>query len=152
MGAKKVIIYEPVKAHHELIKRNMLLNHVKGELHEEGIGSTDGIETIRYEATDVSFGHASKGPHEIQIKIRNVAKVIEESRADVAKFNCEGAEETLIDSPPEVLRKIDVYIIMAHTPEISKAIINKFKHSGFNMVKANRQNSFVCFKKKSSRL
>jgi FkbM family methyltransferase len=149
-GAEKVIIYEPVIAHHEFIKRNMLLNRVNGELHEEGIGSADDIKTIRYDATDPAFGLDSKGQHEMRIKIRNVANVIEESHADVAKFNCEGAEESLIYVPTEVLRKIDAYMIMAHTPKISKAIIDKFERSGFSLVKKNKQYSFVCFKKKGN--
>jgi len=152
MGAKKVIIYEPVVAHHELIKRNMSLNNVNAELHEEGIEKVNGFRTIGYQTTDVAFGLYSKGPYKIEIRVRDVAKVIEESHADIAKFNCEGAEESLIDVPAKVLRKIHVYMIMAHTPEIRKAIIDKFKRSGFSVVKEDKRHNFVCFERKSSEL
>jgi hypothetical protein len=44
LGAKKVIIYEPVVAHHEIIKINLSLNAVNAEIHEEGIGEIDGLQ------------------------------------------------------------------------------------------------------------
>ncbi len=147
MGAKMVVIYEPVPEHQEIIKQNMSLNNVKSEMHEAGVGSLDSIKTISYETTDLGFGNHGNGPNELQIRIQNIASVINESHANVAKFNCEGAEESLVDVPSEVLRKIDFYIIMAHTPEISKAIINKLTFSGFSLFKANKKRSFLCFKK-----
>lgn len=152
MGAKKIVLYEPVKSHHKVIKRNMLLNHVNAELHEEGIGNKDGFETIHYESADVGFGITSKGSHEMQIKIRNIAKVIEDSQAEIAKFNCEGGEVSLLGLSLEILGKIDVYIIMAHNPKISKALINKFLRSNFSLIKQNNDQSFLCFKKKKSNL
>jgi predicted RNA methylase len=44
LGAKKVIIYEPVVAHHEIIKINLSFNAVNAEIHEEGIGEIDGLQ------------------------------------------------------------------------------------------------------------
>jgi hypothetical protein len=93
----------------------------KAELHEEGSGEEDGPKLIRYDTVGVGFGFGDKGKHEMRIKVKNVRSVIEESGADVAKFDCEGAEKSLIDVPSEVLRKIDFYIIEVHTSEIKKA-------------------------------
>jgi len=151
MGARKVIIYEPVAVHHEFIKRNMFSNRVDAELHEEGIGNVDGTQTIHFAATDLGFGVVSSGQHEMEIKIKNAASVIEESHADVAKFDCEGAEESLVNVPSAVIRKIDFYMIEVHTSKIREAIIRKFNLSGFSLVKEVRARhgftSVIHFKK-----
>jgi FkbM family methyltransferase len=135
MGAKKVIIYEPVIAHHRLITKNVSLNHVNAEIHDEGIGNRDGTQIISYEETDTAFGLLGKGQHKMEIKIRDVAEIIDKSGANVAKFDCEGAEESLINVPSEILRRIELYIIEVHTPEIRRAIIEKFKASNFSLEK-----------------
>lgn len=135
MGAKKVVIYEPVLAHHKFISENILLNNIDAEIHSEGIGKTDGTQINNYEATDNYFGLVGKeGPHKMQIKIRNAADVLEESKADIAKFDCEGAEESLVHVPSDVLRKIDLYIIEVHSASIRKAIIEKFEQTRFNII------------------
>jgi FkbM family methyltransferase len=134
-GAKKVIIYEPVAYNHEFIKTNMALNGINAELHEEGIGEKDGYETIHYDTLGVGFGFKDEGTHEMKIKIRNIRSVIDESNADIAKFDCEGAERSLISVLSASLRRIGFYIIEVHTPEIKKALINKFKSSGFDLIR-----------------
>ena len=134
-GAAKVIIYEPVAINHEFIRTNIALNCINAELHEEGIGEKDGYAMIHYDTVGIGFGLNDKGAHEMKIKIRSIRRVIDESGADIAKFDCEGAERSLISVPSEILRKIGLYIIEVHTPEIKKAIIDKFKSSGFDLVK-----------------
>lgn len=136
LGAKRVIIYEPVVAHHDLIKRNMMLNAIEAELHEEGIGEKEGIRTIHYESADVSLGILSKGKNQLKMRVRNVTDVIKESRADIGKFDCEGAEKSLISVPKEILRKIDLYIIEAHGSEIRRAMIEKFSNAGFRLIRS----------------
>jgi FkbM family methyltransferase len=134
-GAKRVIVYEPVAAHHAFIKRNVALNSVQAEVHEEGIGEQDGTQTIHYQkSAGLSFGILSTGKNEIRVKVRAAANIIEESRADIGKFDCEGAEMSLIKVPKEILRRIDLYIIETHTPKINKAIIEKFSRTGFRLV------------------
>lgn len=134
-GAAKVIIYEPVIANHALIKTNIALNGINAELHEEGIGEKDGYAIIHYDTVGIGFGFNDEGTHEMKIKIRSIRHIIDESGADIAKFDCEGAERSLISVPSEVLRKIGLHIIEVHSPEIKKAIIDKFESSGFDLVK-----------------
>ena len=135
MGAKKVIIYEPVPAHHEIIKINTMLNGVNAEIHEEGLGETDGYETIHYENAGIDFGLRNSGTREMQIKIRSAKHIIEESGAEIAKFDCEGAEISLVNVPDDILRKISFYIIEVHSSEIKNAICTKFRNCGFDLVK-----------------
>lgn len=132
-GAKRVIIYEPVLSHHRLIEKNIEVNNVEAELHAEGLGTADGTTQIHYENTNVDFGRSNFGINEISVKLKNATKLIIESKADIGKFDCEGAEECLTEVPNEILRKINYYIIETHTPKIRKAIIEKFAEAGFKM-------------------
>jgi FkbM family methyltransferase len=150
LGAKKVIIYEPVTAHHRYIEENVSLNHVNAEIHEKGIGEKDGPITIKCAETNAGFGLLSEGQQEVKIKIRNIAKVIEESGADVAKIDCEGAEECLSRVPSQTLQKIGLYMIEVHSPEVRRALFEKFKASGFTLMKETKKTptvSVVCFKR-----
>jgi FkbM family methyltransferase len=134
-GAKKVIIYEPVTSHIELIRRNVAINNVNAEIHNKGIGDRDVTLAQSYTEIDTSFGLSTTGLKKMEIKLKNVAKAIEESHADVAKFDCEGAEMCLVGVPTEILRKIEFYIIEVHSPEIRGAILEKFWDAGFVLEK-----------------
>jgi hypothetical protein len=71
----------------------------------------------------------------MKMKIRDVSEVIEENGAEPAKFDCEGAEESLVHIPAEMLRKIEYYIIEVHAPEIRRVIFEKFQNAGFTLEK-----------------
>lgn len=134
-GAKKIIIYEPVAAHVEFIKKNVALNHIKAEIHQSGIGNQNGTQTIHFDETDPGFGILSKGTKKIEIKISDVSKVIEESGAEIVKFDCEGAEKWLVGVPAKILQKIPYYIIEVHSLEIRRAVLEKFLSAGFTLKK-----------------
>jgi FkbM family methyltransferase len=156
-GAKKIVIYEPVVAHHEFIKTNVMLNNINAELHEEGIGENDGTVVVSYGMTDDRFGLTKTDTSEqtlkqMKIKIKSVRKVIEESGASIAKIDCEGAEGSLVGVPPKVLQLIESYIIEIHSSELKRLLIYKFLASGFELVKdipnEGAENiSTVCFKR-----
>ncbi|MBT0159342.1 FkbM family methyltransferase [Candidatus Bathyarchaeota archaeon A05DMB-2] len=148
-GATRIIIYEPVVEHHKFIRKNVALNRINAEIHDAGIGVRDEVQTICYDKTSAGFG-CVPGRHERQIKIRNIADVIRESGANIAKIDCEGAEECLVDVPTEVLRQIEFYMIGVHTPKIKKELVQKFKESGFILTKnidKNEQIALVFFKR-----
>jgi len=134
-GAKKVIIYEPVQEHQHTIIKNLELNGVNAELHDEGISEKDGVLTINYEALDLGFGLANKGRYQTCIKTRNVSDVILESHADIAKIDCEGAEISIVNVAPEIIGLINYYIVETHSPEIEKAVTEKFLSSGFRVAR-----------------
>ncbi len=134
-NAKKIIIYEPVAAHVQFIEKNIALNKINAELHPTGIGNKNATRLIEYNVTDPGFGFLSKGLKRMKIEIRDVSEVIQESGAEVAKFDCEGAEESLVNVPEDILRKIRYYIIETHSPEIKRAILEKFQKSGFKLEK-----------------
>jgi FkbM family methyltransferase len=132
-GAKQVVIYEPLAQHTELIRKNVMLNHIQAEIHQQGIGDEDGVQIIEYTKMDPGFGVLCKGPNRIEIKVKNISKVIDESGAEIGKFDCEGAEECLLGVPVKILQKIAYYIIEIHSHEMRGAILEKFQCAGFTL-------------------
>ncbi|MGD0644460.1 MAG: FkbM family methyltransferase [Candidatus Bathyarchaeia archaeon] len=153
-GARKVIIYEPVKEHHELIRKNIAMNGVKAELHEEGMGEKNGSLSINYETADLAFGLSSKGKKMVTIQIKSAQDIINQSKADIAKIDCEGAEINLASVPREVLGLIRFYIVETHTKSIQDTITKKFIESGFAQTRApehiSGETSVVYFEKNQS--
>jgi FkbM family methyltransferase len=137
--AKRIIIYEPVEAHNRLIQKNVALNSIKAEVYQAGIGNRNGTQIIQYNETNPGFGLNSNGLRSMEIEIRDLSEVIKESGADIAKFDCEGAEESILYVPVKILRKINYYIIETHSPEIKSAILDKFKKAGFTLEKETRK-------------
>jgi len=141
-GAKKIVIYEPVLVHHRFIYENLCLNKIDADVHSEGIGNKDGEITVVYDKTDARFGLEIKGSQsKMNIKIKDVARVISESGANVAKFDCEGAEIFLIDVPKEILRQLEYVMIEVHTLQIRQMLLEKFESSGFVMVPCSIDNN-----------
>jgi len=141
-GAKKVVIYEPVLEHHPFICENIRLNKINAEVHPEGIGDRDCERVIAYERADWGFGLETQGAqNRMDIKIKDVSKVIAESGADVAKIDCEGAEISLVKVSREILRKIEYVMVEIHTTQIRQQLFEKFKNSGFTVVRDNGENS-----------
>jgi hypothetical protein len=100
-----------------------------------GIGNQNGTQIIQYNETDPGFGILSNGTKNIEIKINDVSKVIEQSGAEIGKFDCEGAEISLVRVPAEILRKIPYFIIEVHSFEIRRSILEKFVGSGLTLEK-----------------
>ncbi len=135
LGAKKVVLYEPVAAHQEFIKRNIETNRVDAEIHCEGIDLETGTRTFSYDEINAGLGLMCTGSKKMTIKVRNIAEVIDESGADIAKLDCEGAEESLVGVSTSTLRKVERYMIESHSEAIKKALIEKFTNAGFEVTR-----------------
>lgn len=133
--AKKVIVYEPCGDHYPFIKTNTELNSVNIELHKAGIGETDGTMLVNYDEGGLSFARDETGHNQTTISIENVANAILQSKADVAKIDCEGAELSLTKVSPEILGLIPYYFIETHTKEIERAVTEKFLESGYRVAR-----------------
>lgn len=149
-GAKRIVVYEPLAIHIENLKKNFSINGIEGQINQLGVAEEDGTQEIEYQEMNPGFGIAHKGPNCIKIKVKSFSKVIDESGAEVAKLDCEGAEIHVVSVPLEILRKVTTYIIETHSPGIRKAILEKFKKSGFKLVKEkveSKQYSVLTFKR-----
>lgn len=112
------------------------------EVHQAGIGNKNGTRTIQYDKADIGFGLLNEGSKSMEINVRDISEVIQESGAQLAKFDCEGAEESLTHVAEEILRKIDFYIIEVHSPEVKEAICQKFLGAGFKLEKEKSKSKF----------
>jgi FkbM family methyltransferase len=150
LGAKKVIIYEPVLENHRFIKQNIELSGVNAQIHQEGIGAKDGTITFNYDEITVGLGQGCTGSKCMVIKVVDICRVIEESNADIAKLDCEGAEESLVNVPASTLRRVEHYMIESHSATIKKALIEKFIACGFEVTKCTNGDScsLLWFKRK----
>ncbi|MGE5533742.1 MAG: FkbM family methyltransferase [Bacillota bacterium] len=150
-GAKKIVIYEPVPEHVEFIKMNVQLNHIQAEIHKSGVGSKEGTQIINYERTDPGFGILNAGPKQLEVQISQISEVIDKSNADLAKFDCEGSEQCLVDVSTKTLRKIPYYIIEVHSQQIRSDILKRFKDARFalekDLAKPPTQFSVLAFKR-----
>jgi len=151
MGAKKIVIYEPVGKHIQFILQNIKTNNVNAEVHEEGIGDINEVRTVNYETTTVGFGFDGVGSKNMQIRIRNATEIIDQSGAEIAKFDCEGGERSLVNVPSSTLRKIRLYMIEIHSSDIKNELVKKFVDSGFIVTRDTQGDpcSLVYFERKT---
>ena len=126
-GAKKLVIYEPIREYCDQIRANMKLNDIVSEIHQYGIGIEDAKFLI-----DV---FASDQPKKELVEVKNVSEALANSNADIAKIDCEGAEICLTSVPNEILRKISFYMLELHGVDIQKSVIKKFEAAGFEIKK-----------------
>ena len=137
--ARKVIVYEPIPSNCKLILQNLNLNQITNvELHAAGVGDHDGVETVRYNKIDPSFGCTNAGSKEISFNVKNIADVLNESDADIAKIDCEGAERHLINVRDEILKTINYYMIETHQKWIKDALTIKFMQIGYKLIKEKK--------------
>lgn len=128
-GARKVIIYEPVAENCELIRLNTALNDVNAEIHCVGISDHDGTIEVKYDDFSVTFG--LKGNKKMGIPVVSVSKVLTDE-IDVAKFDCEGCEESLLNVSRDILTLIPNYIIEYHH-HLGSKLMEKFLKCGFSV-------------------
>jgi len=147
-GAKKVIVYEPVPEFFNYIQLNAKMNNINAEIHNEGLGPADGETLVSYHSLDSGFGLAKEGNKSIPIKLKNVRDALIACKADIAKFDCEGCENCLLDLDHEALIQVPYYIIECHFNE--EKITEKFLNEGFNIArkipKSNRNIAVIHFR------
>jgi FkbM family methyltransferase len=142
-GANSVVVYEPIPENCDFIHLNARMNGLesKTEIYQEGIAEHDHVATIRYTPANCGFSVGDGGNKKALIQFRDIRKVIENSKADIAKFDCEGAEQYLESVSVDTLRVIPNYTIETHSTMIREALMLKFRESGFTLVqdKVSRQ-------------
>lgn len=146
MGAKNLVLYEPMKENLSILKLNLIANQISAEIHEEGISDHDGEAGIKVSESSVR----KLGPEMVRVRVRNVSDVLQNSNCDIAKIDCEGAEINLIKVDGGILRLLDGYEVECHSFEIRDAIKKKFINEGFrlsNKYKYNSVASVLCFQR-----
>ncbi|MEK9183900.1 MAG: FkbM family methyltransferase [Patescibacteria group bacterium] len=131
----KVYAFEPLPRNYEVLERNILLNNASNVLPYNLALAGSNQERILYIDDLNSGGHGfiRKSKEAVKVNCLTLTEVLIEnkiSKCDFLKIDCEGAEyEILLNTPIEVLKKIDQIALEYHSPEFlglaDKEIINK---------------------------
>ncbi len=129
-GARRVIVYEAQRENIETLRRNLKINGVDGEVHNLAIADRDGEIELSYEELGTTaFGLG--GCKKYRVKSIEVSKVLSRPGIDIAKFDCEGCEYSLLSVPCEILRNVPRYVMEYHRG--FKALKKKFEECGYRV-------------------
>ena len=127
-GAKKIIIYEAQKNLASLIRKNLHINNVNGEVYELAVSDKDGdIELSYTELGTTTVG--LYGDKKCRVKSKSISKILVEHSIDIAKFDCEGCEYSLLSVPCDILRRVPKYVIEYHRG--FEPLKKKFEECGY---------------------
>ena len=128
MGCKKIIVYEAQRENIEIIKRNLSLNGVNGEVYNLAVADKDGEIELNYEVLG-GTGFGLKGNNRYHVRCISITSVLSFHTIDIAKFDCEGCEYSLLSIPCEIIRNVLQYIIEYHKG--FESLKNKFNKCGY---------------------
>ncbi len=129
-GAKKLIVYEAQRENIDVIRRNLKLNKVNGEVYNLAVSTEDGYIELPY----TSLGSTTvglEGDKKYRVKSVSLAKVLSKHQVDIAKFDCEGCEYSILSVPCEILRKVPRYVIEYHRE--FAPLKRKFEDCGYSV-------------------
>ena len=131
----RVYTFEPSLKNYEVLERNVVLHNVSNvSLFNSAIAGNN-QERILYidDFNDGGHGLVKKTQKAVPVNCLTLAEVLTQnkiSQCDFLKIDCEGAEyEILLNTPTEILKKIDQIVLEYHSPEFlglaDKGIVNK---------------------------
>jgi len=141
-GAKKVLVYDPIKENLLCAKHNLKKYAGEYELHQYFVCNKNGTFEINSlePPSSIGFGACTPGRYFHKAKCISIENVLRKSKnVDIAKFDCEGCEYDLLGAPNHLIKKIPYWSVEFH--EVLKnrkkmnAVINKFSKCGFHMAR-----------------
>jgi FkbM family methyltransferase len=133
-----VIAVEPDRNNATLVRENLELNGITGQVLEAAIGPKDG--TARFEFNELSnLGRLSaKGSLVPMITVDTIGEKAAVTRFALIKIDIEGGEQELFDRPGDWLTRTDAIIIEFHPTMVDYPRLTKFLSSnGFTYIPAH---------------
>lgn len=121
-GAKKVIVVEPVKENVDILLKNLQINGFLNEVSYNNFGADFGREI---------------GSNKIKIKVRNINYFLS-FKPDIAKFNCEGCEKSILCANVDYIKAINERFIQTHEEGLEKEIKHLMLKLGFTLIEEYR--------------
>ncbi len=136
-GAKKVIIYEPVKKNIQCMKFNLKELRDQVEIIPKALSENSEEVSIYSETPEgsVGFGFSGQGKYALQASSENISAILSKRHIDIAKVDCEGGEKHLLKAEPAVLRNVHEWLIETHSESLLMEMNRKFIESGFKIVR-----------------
>jgi FkbM family methyltransferase len=145
----RVIAVEPDPNNASLVRRNLELNGIKGEVLEAAIGPCEGI--AKFESNQSSnLGRLSENG--VPVAMTTVGAILEKSacsRLGLVKIDIEGGERQLFDGPTDWLASADAIIAEFHPALVDcSGIVEVISSRGFDYIRSNSvfPNNMDCFK------
>jgi FkbM family methyltransferase len=133
-----VIAVEPDRSNATLVRENLELNGIAGQVLEAAIGPKDG--TARFEFSQLSnLGRLSaKGSLVPMITVETIVEKAAVTRFALIKIDIEGGEQELFDGPGDWLTRTDAIIIEFHPTMVDYPRLTKFLSAkGFTYIPAH---------------
>jgi FkbM family methyltransferase len=145
----RVIAVEPDPSNANLVRRNLELNGINGEVLEAAIGPQEGIATFERSRSS-NLGRLSD--HGVAVAMITVDAILEKAacrRFGLVKIDIEGGEQQLFDGPTGWLSSTNAIIAEFHPAlaDCSRIVENISKH-GFEYIRSNSvfADNMDCFK------
>ena len=137
-GAKKVIVVEPVKENIDILLKNIEMNGFLNNVIvlDEGLANYDGYLEVSYNNFGADFGR-ELGLNKIKIKVRNIDYFLS-FKPDIAKFNCEGCEKSILYANPDYIKAIGEWFIQTHEEGLENKIKSLMLNFGFTLIEEYR--------------
>jgi FkbM family methyltransferase len=144
-----VIAVEPDPGNARLVRRNLELNGIKGEVIEAAIGPYEGVAKFEASASSNLGKVSDKG---VPVTMTTVGAILAKSgcsKLGLVKIDIEGGEQQLFDGPTEWLASTEAIIAEFH-PALADCsrVVETISRSGFDYIPSNSAfpNSMDSFK------
>ncbi|MFZ0785876.1 MAG: FkbM family methyltransferase [Candidatus Acidiferrales bacterium] len=149
----RVIAVEPDPSNAALVRRNLELNGIHGEVLQTAIGDHEGTAMFALNRNS-NLGRLSD--HGVAVPMTTVAAILENaacSRLGLVKIDIEGGEQQLFDGPIDWLASTDAIIAELH-PALADCsrIVETISKRGFEYIRSNSvfPDNMDCFKSTDS--
>ena len=145
----RVIAVEPDPNNAIIVRRNLQLNGINGEVIEAAIGPREGVARF---ALNQSSNQGKLSENGVPVTMTTVAFILEKSgcpRLGLVKIDIEGGEQALFDGPTDWLASTDAIIAEFHPDLVDCAsIIETISSRGFHYIRSNSvfPDNMDCFK------
>ena len=108
-----MLIYEAQRENIEIIRNNLRMNKVNGQVYNLAVAENNGEIELSYEKLG-GPAVGLRGNNRYKARSISLEKVLSSHNIDIAKFDCEGCEYVLLKVPCEIIRNVPKYVIEYH--------------------------------------
>ena len=152
LSFSQVIAVEPDPKNAALVRGNLKLNGIRGEVIEAAIGPKEG--TARFQFSELSnLGRLSEnGSLVAMISMDTIIKKFPGTRFPLTKIDIEGGEQDLFDGPSGWLAHTDAIIIEFHSTVDCSRIPGLVSSEGFKYIPAHSifPDNMACFTRENA--
>jgi len=100
------------------------------------------LNEVSYNNFGADFGREI-GSNKIKIKVRNINYFLS-FKPDIAKFNCEGCEKSILCANVDYIKAINEWFIQTHEEGLEKEIKHLMLKLGFTLIEEYRHQTKSC--------